>query len=543
MVKSEDSGESQGPKFKQDEDGDASVPRQTLLAYVDKLKQVIWKRRPILGNIMKKRGNKTLYEYAKEFLDVNPAPGLDERKVEVVQVVEEILSKRLGADVAGRVSAQLKKLPLVSTADHHAPIDHPFWVNSNIISALPGVDSPNHDLEFMIDFSFASVSVNNASGFPRGIIFHGGINGRGNLIRLPLLPDKLKMGVAVRMEAITKGDIEKALVELDKKERAGEVLPDRAKGVRGCIAKYFDNDNILGCKDFCSQITKVNYKMWRDLFHAARLGGMGNCNDSVLSKNVPDLIYLEIETIVERLLLEKHLNNKGSLIYKFLFGEGVSSLVYKHFEKIPGAFSLKTQWGTYLFWATDAKYRRTALMLNRGKLHSKDNDFVFDWNSEAIALALKERKIFPSMMLCYVMISLYYGMKCLGGFSQVNDLTLTKEAWQEYLREVGEEGEADRVELVQTKELGGDGMVLVYMKTGNGKIVQATGIDMILDDGDTDFNKYIELSKKVTLAEAMDPMIPDMYEVLYSQKDRDPKLDSVIPEQILENSPIYEKLK
>lgn len=540
MVESGDSEGLRRAKIQKNEE-DESVPKnldkQTLLIYIDKLKQVIWKRRPILGNIMKKHGNKTLYEYAREFLDVNPAPGLDERKVEVIQVVKELLSERLGADVAGRVAAQLIKLPLVSTADHHAPIDHPFWVNSNIISALPGVDSPNHDLEFMIDFSFASVSANNASGFPRGIMFHGEINGRGNLIRLPLLPDKLKMGVVVRMEPITKGDIEKALVELDKRERASEILPERARGVRDCISKYFDNDDILGCKDFCSQITKVNFKMWGDLFHAAKSDG------KALSKNVPDLIYLEIETIAERLLLEKHLNNKDSLIYKFLFGEGVSSLVYKLFEKIPGAFSLKTQWGTYMFWATDEKYKRVALMLKNGKLRSQDNSFVFDWNSEAIVIALRQRKIFPGMMLCYVMISLYYGMKCLGGFSQVNDLTLTKEAWQEYLMEVGNEEEADRVEPVQTKELGGDGMVLVYMETSDGKIVQATGIDMILDEGNTDFNKYIELSKKVTLAEAMDPMIPEMYEVLYSQKDRDPVLDSIIPEQIFENSSIYEKLK
>jgi len=34
---------------------------------IDALKDAIWSRRPILGQIMREHGNKTLYEYSSEF--------------------------------------------------------------------------------------------------------------------------------------------------------------------------------------------------------------------------------------------------------------------------------------------------------------------------------------------------------------------------------------------------------------------------------------------------------------------------------------------
>ena len=95
------------------------------------------------------------------------------------------------------------------------------------------------------------------------------------------------------------------------------------------------------------------------------------------------------------------------------------------------------------------------------------------------------------------MVSLYYGMKCLGGFCQVHDLTIMKVAWASLLREIGENGEADALEPVQTKELGGDGLVLSYMKTLTNELVPATGIDMLIEpNGDQSYEHYLALSKK-----------------------------------------------
>jgi hypothetical protein len=47
----------------------------------------IWKKRPILGEIMEKHGNKILHSYAQDFMDVNTSHRLDERKPELIKFV------------------------------------------------------------------------------------------------------------------------------------------------------------------------------------------------------------------------------------------------------------------------------------------------------------------------------------------------------------------------------------------------------------------------------------------------------------------------
>jgi hypothetical protein len=486
---------------------------------IEALKQAIWHRRPILGEIMQKHGEKILSEYSKDFMDANPA-----RKPELIALVEELVTGRLGAEVGAGVAKQLRKLPLVSTADHHASIDHPFWVNANIISGIPMYEDPDPDIKYLIVFSFASVSVNNASGFSRGILFNGGTNGSKNLIRLPILPDKTKMSVVYGTRSYTREDLTKAESELAKKEKGGELAPGRGDLIRQFMEENFAADNVLGASQLCSQITRINYRFWPKIFHGP--------NGAKTAGNVPGLVYFDIETLVTQLLLRMHLQRKDSLIYRLLFDKAFIERIPKTFNNMAGAFSLEKGWGTYMFWGINEKQRRVGTKLENGMLVFHDSEVKIPWTPEGIHAALKAKQIFPAMLLCYLCISLYYGMKCLGGFCQVHDLTVIKEAWRTLLLELGETAEAEAIVPVQTKELGGDGMVLAYLKTPNGDSVPSTGIDMALQPEDTSFGKYIELSKRVKLMEMMTCMLPEMYTVLYSEQDRDPALTSLKPEEI-----------
>ncbi|MSU75240.1 MAG: hypothetical protein EXS55_01885 [Candidatus Magasanikbacteria bacterium] len=493
---------------------------------IEKIKSAIWQKRPILGDIMQRHGNDTLYEYAQDFLDVNKSPLLDVRKQELIAVVEEILTERLGKEVATGVVQQLQKLPLVSTADHHGPITHPFFVNSNIISALTFLAVPKNTYQYLVDFSFASISINNTS-FPRGICFHGDDHGTSEPIRLPIFPDKLKMGVTYAMRAFNREDIERMKGEVLKKERLGEITPGRATKIIEIVDTYFASSDVLGAPDFNAQITKINYKLWPLLFHTAKENKLSNNN------NQSQLIYVEIETIVAKLLTDVHLLRSESVFYKLLFNKKYQALVLQFFNNLPGAFSLEKAWGTYLFWGVDANFHRVRLVLDGNKLASHDQDYTLPLEPQAIIEALQQKKIFPSMLLCYLMVSLYYGTKCLGGFSQVHDLTLIKTAWQNLLKEAGEMEESEAVTPVQTKELGGDGLVLSYLVDREGDLMPATGIDMIVGEEDTTIEKFCAIAKQVTLTDTMCPMLPEIYNVLYSQPDRDPELSALTSKQIL----------
>jgi hypothetical protein len=130
----------------------------------------------------------------------------------------------------------------------------------------------------------------------------------------------------------------------------------------------------------------------------------------------------------------------------------------------------------------------------------------------------------------------------LGGFCQVNDLTITKLAWQKLLKMVGENAESEAVQPIQTKELGGDGMVLAYLRSESGDIQPASGIDMILRSQNTFFDKYYDRSKQVTLEDMMNPMLPEMYTVLYSQEQRDPLLTELTVYDIVKELNIKDKI-
>ncbi len=514
--------------------GDSSTGK-TIETHLQKLRDAIWQRRPILGEIMRKHGGMILFDYAKDFMDVNDAPGLDPSKPELIEVFCELLEQRLGKEVAEKTKKQLLKYALVSTADHHSVIDHPFWINANFISALPFLEKPSPEVNSLVVFSFASVSLNNASGFARGILFHGGMGNSSNLIRLPLLPDKLKMGIVYSMRGFTKDDVSRAIDVMREKEKNGEITPERGENIVKLLETEFCDKDVLAAPDLSSQITILNYRLWPRLFHP----GVGQ----PAGRRMLDLIYFEIETLVTELLLRRHLHG-DTLLTRFLFTPDFQRLNKKYFDGIAGAFCESKAWGTYMFWGIDKNFHRVRMELKNGKLVSETQpELNVDFTPDAIAEALRKKTIYPSMLLCYVMVSLYYGMKCLGGFCQVHDLTVTKEAWQKILREMGEGEEADAVTTVQTKELGGDGMVLAYTRSADNKqFFPATGIDLLFSEKDTSVEKYLDRSKVVTMQEMMNPMLPEMYTVLYTQDERDKELLSVSPEQIMLDTGLQEKL-
>jgi hypothetical protein len=500
---------------------------------LDDLKHIIWTRRPILGEIMRRHGNTILHDYAQDFLDVNECPRLDTRKDELITAAQQLISERLGDDVANRVARQLRRLPLVSTTDHHGPIDHPFFVNANIISAIPIMERADPELQSLVVFSFASVSLNNASAYPRGVLFHAGERGEGPLVRLPILPDKVKMSVVYGQAPYSRGELARAETELARRTTNGEISPKRAERIHTMLEKIFGADDIFAAPDLATQITMINHRLWPHLFHPTH---------NHTQKPAPELVYLDIESLVTKLMLDRHLD-PASVFHSVLFNPELRGRALQTFNNLPGAYSLEHDWGTFFFWGRDEKGHRVRLLLGEDSLVAPNAKLEIALTPESIRQALLERRIFPSMLLCYLMVALHYGMKCLGGFSQVHDLTMIKDAWADFLTQYGRGDEAAALDPVQTKELSGDGMVLAYITTQQGDLTPATGVDMALMESDTSLEHYAELSRRVTLAQMMEPMLPEIYSVLYTGAERDVRLAQIPAEKIVAATNLYETLE
>jgi len=85
-------------------------------------------------------------------------------------------------------------------------------------------------------------------------------------------------------------------------------------------------------------------------------------------------------------------------------------------------------------------------------------------------------------------------------------------------------------------------LVLAYLRTPKGNIVPATGIDMIMEEPKSEYNQYIALAKNITLAEAISPLLPVIYTVLYSIHERDAALSNLTAEEIVMATNLYQKL-
>ena len=128
-------------------------------------------------------------------------------------------------------------------------------------------EHPDPEINYMIAFSFASVSVNNQSGFARGLLFNGGINGSSNLIKLPILADKYKMSVVYGCKPYTREDLTKAENEILKKERAGLLAHGKSEKILATMEELLGSEDVLHASNFCSQLTRINYRYWPKLFH------------------------------------------------------------------------------------------------------------------------------------------------------------------------------------------------------------------------------------------------------------------------------------
>jgi len=494
----------------------------------ERLKEAVFCKKPVLREIVEKRGEKLLYEYAREYIDVNLNPPIKQRQDEFLITFRKECSRRLGDRIAESSVRQLEKHYFVSTADHHGPLCHPFFLNSNLLIASPFDAYPAEEcLENVIVLANANVSQNNSS-FPRGIQFHSAHDGKTHLHSLAFFPAHSRLCPVYKFRAYTKEDIGRMNDALKEKEQNGEIAKHYSNQVQKIITEIYDTPAALGCNDFCDQVTLTNYHLWKQYFNN--------------SKSAPNLVYIDIESISAQLLLDWHLFSETA-IHNILFNEAYVPLLQQYFEGITGTYSEKDQWGTYLFWALPKGEKYRLQLWKRGnELVHPDLSYRVPLTPEGIRDALLRREIIPSTMLAYILLSFYYGLKCLGGFSQVNYLTFMKNA---YIKMQVDRGNYRSIEVcarAQTKELVGD-VTVAFMKAPDGNLLPATGIDMLLYGKTNPWKIFVDQTKKITLEEGLNPLMPELYRIIYAEDEQNPDLLSVTPKDISRHTGLIKKVE
>ncbi len=493
-----------------------------------RLKEKVLEKRPVLREILHKRGTKKLYDYAKDYIDVNLNPPIKKRQDEFLHTFRKEVASRLGEEVAQSAVLQLEKHYFVSTADHHGPLCHPFFITSNLLTAAPYVESEDPFFNNVIVLACANVSLNNSS-FPRGLLFHSHHEGKIQLNRLPFFPAADRLCPVFNYRAYTTDDINRAKNSLYSMVKKGEITSREVEIIQTLLDEIYLKPDHINSPNFSDQITKTNFDLWKRFFHSSKIVP-------------PNLVYLEQESLVGRLLIDHHLYSDTS-IHHILFDPSYHSHITLYFEGIQGAFSQEQQWGTYFFWALPKgqKYR-LQLWKDGNFLVSSDRSYRLELTPDNVKKALENKEIIPNMKLCYMILAFYYGLKCLGGFSQINYLTFMKNA---YIKMQADQGNYRSIEVcarAQTKEMGGD-YTLAFLKGSNGEVLPASGLDLILYGHENTWKIFVEGSKEITLDEAVSTLLPEFYRILYAETEREADLAAISTDAIIKLLQLDKKIK
>ena len=477
-----------------------------------KLIQAVLNRKPVLKQIYQ-NGNQPIAEYIANSL-TRQSP--TSKKEELIQTYQEEVTKRLGEQAGQEAGAQLSKYYQLTTAHHHHATSHPFFFNWDIVNSIIYGQHANPILKNVLVLGCANVTMSNSS-FPRGHIYH---NQHGEVSHLSLIPSTQSQACIYNTKAYTPKDLERV------KQSNFDLDSKRRQTLNQIIDEVYGSDQVLNQKYYTDQITVSNFLLWQKYFKFSKPIG---------------LIYITQEDLVSQLLIKHHIEESTD-IHKIIFGPQYENLIKKYFNGIIGCFNLQKQTGTYLFWGTpDEHNRRVGLIKENDFLVSLDGNYKLELTPQAIKQALNNGQIIPGMMLTFMVLSFYYGLKCLGGFDQPNYLTQMKQAFVAMQTEAGNIESANYAAKTITNELGGD-FVLALLKHNN-KLSPATCLDLILEEDKNSLAILNEQMYHITIQEAILPLLPEFYQMTYSSEEQDKDLAQIKADDVLELSGLGKKIK
>lgn len=462
------------------------------------IKKIIFSQRPLLEKIYREKGNLSLFEIAYLNHQNKQSKINKSRQREFINTFKQEVGKLLGSDVATSVATQLTANYYVSTTEHHGPITHSGKLNSAFLTSLLYSYLNETSLKNVIVLACANISFDNYT-FPRGIEFNSYKNNEINLQNLVFYPRAVRPRPVVYYPSYKIDTIINMKSKLAEMVVKKEITKEVALQIQQILDEIYADPKVLSSKLFSDQVSITNFHLWKKI--------------QQIQQTPTNLIYLEQEKIVNQLILKYHLT-KDTLINKILFNSKYQKLILKHFDNIMGAFNLETKSGTYLFWGLPkgSKYR-VQLWKKGNKLVTQNGSYSLNLDPTSISRTIKNREIYPSTLLSFLILSFYYGVKLLGSFNQTSYLTQMKYSFINFLKETRNEAEIEYVEAIPTTDLVYPRPILAFLENSVPKTprIEATGLDLILYKNAQTFTSLFKNASSIKLKEALDRVMPDLY--------------------------------
>jgi hypothetical protein len=427
---------------------------------MDDMRDEVFRRKPEFAALVKTWGDKTLLEYYGQDFLPTLTPSED-----ILAVIESEVAGILGADAATSARHAIMTQGWVNTADHHGLLHHPYFYTTSL--ALSHKNVCGNALA-TVALPFGGVSLGNDS-FPRGFSFH---DSDVNLQKTFFKSLKYRRLPIYALSPMTKEEL------LHEKQRATSFSLTKQAHTR--LQSFFnaliDDPRVWSQETYSAQLTVMNSILWRQLFGSER----------------GDLVYLEIDSVVRKLLLEKHLL-KETDVYKLIFNPKWREKFVEIFAGIQGSHDSDS--GTHLFWYID-KEALTTIPLTQ----------------EAISEGLRSRTLMPSSALTLIIVQEVENLTCGGGPSQMDYLSSYTARWTQLLTYFDRTGSGDKPVIW----CGDDTLFCIADKTETSTQL-ATLADILLYTEQTS-SKIDEALSTTTIAAVVDAMIPSLYSI-YTHKE------------------------
>lgn len=396
----------------------------TLSEYV----RIVRKERPLLADIVDKFGDLDVLSFSQRLF------GMGEAQAEVYrQDFSDLLAEsfpNLGTETLNQYRKALIRNPLVSTADHHCIINHPVYLNSNLLLSLFSKEYSSNQPPYITPpiLSFSGIPLNNAA-YPRGILLS--------------TPDGEKrfsfFGAKDRRKTVSSvGSLSFSERQITYwlKQNKSVFSQQELEFVEKCLLDISQNTKINKCSDYSEQIMVFNDWLWEKIAPGKKLN------------------FFPIDTLSGNFLCRVLLKQPRSTLYRFLFDYPLEKQE-KLFDGIYGAWNLTKLHnftpggGTFYFWGLDNHQQMVPLKRIGCQLAAQNPDFKpLKWDIETIAEALQNRKLIPSLLINYLIIAGHYGLYCSGAFNQIGYLSPILKQYQKALFDMKEDEEAERIEKI-----------------------------------------------------------------------------------------------
>lgn len=451
----------------------------------------------VIKNVLENHGEEPLSVYLKNLPLSAPTPY--QQRDDLLDVVYRCAAPLLGESVAQRAAEDLARTPVVLTANHHGVDFFSQSVQGSLLFAILKIQDRTLGTTVPI-FSCGNIPLNNLT-YPMGMLIYGVSSAQmGDMPKkLPVFPNRLKRSVVSVVKGFDESMLKRARERVLKMGRNGEIKPEIAACVERILLGDFLDPDVIRLPLYSQQAVILNQRLWKKLF--------------AKPEKVPDLVYIDIEKIVAR-LLEVDLRNPRSLVWSVIFDPELRDHILVELNghrvcwqrdhllrKIDGSMrdnSLKDlNWsGTMFFWGVDSTQRKFPLWLGtvdgpseilRG-VDDRGTLWEIPFTVDSIIEGLRQNILMPSLFTSFLAIALARGVVLWGGYYQAEYLPAIQQGVLRALKKTsGYELAVETIEQVPTNGYL-SGMQTVMTEARKGHLVPAGPLEIIarggLDDDD-----------------------------------------------------------